>query len=822
MIKKLYFTLIYVASLSAFAQNSTSEIISSIQKLTVAGSVLYVAAHPDDENTELLAWFANEKKFKTSYLSITRGDGGQNLIGNEQKEKLGLIRTQELLAARRTDGASQYFTRAVDFGYSKNPEETFRIWNKDSILADVVWVIRNTKPDIIICRFPTDGGGGHGHHTASAILAEEAFEKAADPKYCPFQLTYVSTWQAQKVYFNSFEWGRTPGAKQKGELMIDVGTFNPILGKSYSEIAAESRSMHKSQGFGSAKWRGNSYEYFKPTKGKADTLDMFSGINTSISRISNSEKYVSIIQKIVKNYNPIYPQNIISDLTEAYKEADKFSDPFWKEIKKKELEQLVLACMGAHMEATCNAHMIVPGSKLRIEANIVKRNDYPLVLEKWSINSIFDTSFQKELKTNSVFSYYKDVIVPVNQNITNPYWLANKSKSNGLFNVNNQLLIGKPFNDADINVVFSISLPGLQFNVTKGVSFKWVEPSDGEKYRQLIIAPPVYLDANSEVVVFTEPDKSKEIKVTLTANVESVSGILKPVAPRGWKCEPNFYNFNVTHVGDQQVFSFKITPAGKESNGGTFRTNALIKGKIYHSSVSRISYPHIPIQTLQSESDVKFVYGEIKKSVTNIGYIPGAGDNVASCLEQIGCKVTILNDDFLSDQSLSQFDAIVVGIRAYNTNEKLKQYYSKLMEYVSNGGTIVAQYNTANWIQQPKADMGPYPLKIGRDRVTDEDAKMEFVNPNHFILNKPNKISATDFDGWIQERGLYYASEYDSNYEEILSSNDPNEKPLKGGLLIAKYGKGYYIYTGLAFFRQLPAGVPGAYRLFANLISAGK
>jgi LmbE family N-acetylglucosaminyl deacetylase len=822
----LLFLLFISSSFSQSKQLNSSEIKSALKKLNTVGSVLYIAAHPDDENTRLLSYLSNEKLLRTGYLSLTRGDGGQNLIGTEQGELLGMIRTQELLAARRIDGAEQFFTRANDFGFSKNPEETFSIWNKDSILADVVWVIRNFKPDLIITRFPTDGSGGHGHHTASAIIAEEAFDAAADPAKFPEQLKYVSVWKTKRLLWNGFNFPGRPQSDGPDFVKTDVGLYNTLLGKNYGEMASESRSQHRSQGFGVARQRGSNIETFKYIKGEKPVNTVFDGIDLSWNRIENSKKIQSLVNSAIKKYSDEKPSLIIPLLTQINIELKKLPDSYWKTQKIKETENLIVACAGLWFEATASDFKAVPGDVIPVTVSAINRSDVNIQLNQASFIQSFDTSFNQSLLNNQLFNYTKKVRIPSDEKFTNPYWL-NEKHTQGLFIVKNKQLIGLPENLPSLKVKFNYTINGVSYTFEKPVVYKWTDPVKGELYRQLEIVPAVTASINAPVLIFSD-DQPKKVKITLHSNTNNIQGYVGMLATSAWSIESNENSFHLTKKDEEQTLEFNIKPLAAnisdnlspivmlDSNTSGTINNTILK------SIERIEYDHIPTQTLLREVGVKLEKIDLKKKGTQIGYIVGAGDEIPESLKQMGYEVTLLTDEMLLSEDLNPYDAIVVGIRAYNTNTRMQSYYERLMEYVKNGGNMIVQYNTNNFISSVKSDIGPYPFKISRDRVTDENAEMRILKPDHPVLNTPNKITAKDFEGWVQERGIYFASDIDPKYETIFSCNDPGEKANEGSLILTKYGKGYFIYTGIAFFRQLPAGVPGAYRLFANLISVGK
>lgn len=813
------YTFTHLSAQAPASQNSAG-ILQSLKKLNTIGSVLYVAAHPDDENTRLLGYLANEKKFRTGYLSITRGDGGQNLIGKEQGEMLGLIRTQELLAARRTDGAEQFFTRANDFGYSKNPEETFTFWNKDSVLSDVVLTIRQFKPDVIICRFPTTGEGGHGHHTASAMLAVEAFEAAADPKKFPEQLKYTEVWQAKRIFWNTFNFGgaNTTAADQ---LKIDVGVFNPLLGKSYGEIAAESRSMHKSQGFGSVKQRGSSIEYFKLLKGDSIKTEPFEGIQTSWARVPGTEKIQIAISSCIKKYDPSAPENSVADLVSIYKllsaldEKDK-NRSYWKKQKLKETEALLLACSGLWLEAMAADPLAIPVKEINITAQVVCRNKANVKLNSLSYIGQSDTTTTLSLKQNELYTFKRKEKLSAKTSFSNPYWL-NSKHAVGMYTVADESLIGKPENEASAKVIFNVSILDLNMIIQRPLVHKSADPVKGEIYRPLEILPPATINFPEKNFVFT-PSETKKIRLVLKANSIISTGEIQVKATEGWRVDPVSQKFSLSKKGDEAIIEVAVT-ADNTAMSGKIYAFLIIDSVTYSSSIQRVEYDHIPYQFILSSAQSGLFNVDLKKTGNNIAYIPGAGDDVPAALKQIGYNVSILNDEQLVAEDLSKYNAIVTGVRAYNTDDRLQVHHGKLMDYVKNGGNLIVQYNTNSRVGPLQAKIGPYPFTISRDRVTDEKAEVKFINEKHPALNFPNKISSKDFEGWIQERGIYFATEADKQYETILQMKDPDEKASDGSLIIAKHGKGNFVYTGLVFFRELPAGVPGAYRLFVNLLS---
>lgn len=788
-----------------------------LEKLNTLGSVLYFAAHPDDENTRLLAYLATEKKYRTAYLSLTRGDGGQNLIGNEQGEEMGLLRTQELLAARRTDGAEQFFSRANDFGFSKSAREALSIWGHDRILADAVWVIRKFRPDVIICRFPEDSRAGHGHHWASAILAHEAFEAAADPTRFPEQLKYVKPWQAKRILWNTFNFGGN-NTTSSDQFSMKVGGFNPLLGKSYGEIAAQSRSMHKSQGFGSSPSRGEQREYFITIAGDAPRQDLMDGINTTWERLPGGSTVAALLKTVLHDFDADAPYKSVPQLVKVYQAIEQLPDGYWKEEKLKELKPLLLNCAGLWMEAYSASPYVTPGQSMQLRASILLQYDQPVTLTGIDFNGSPDKE-QQQLEKGEVNNFEKTVQLSDSTAISQPYWLEEKHPQ-GYYIIRDQRLVGRPENPPAAQVTFHFTLAGLPLQITRAVAYRYTDPVQGEIYKPLVIGPPVTADVESPVYVFTGPQPQK-ISVKLKTFEASLAGTVELKVPSDFKVQNNDQPFRMSKAGEEQTLQFVLQPAAEVGQNRSETLSVVVKanGKEYTRGIHQITYEHVPAITLFPPAEAKLVSIPLKTEGKNIGYIMGAGDKVPEALRQIGYNVTLLSDAQLSDADLSGFDAIVTGVRAYNTRERLRYVQERLLDYVKNGGTMVVQYNVnGNTVAD---QLGPYPFRLSRLRVTDENAAVKFLAPDDPVLNVPNKISQADFKDWIQERGLYFVTDVDPHYRKIFSMHDEGESPLDGSLIVCDYGKGKYVYTSLDFFRELPAGVPGAFRLFANLI-AGK
>jgi len=799
--------------------SSASEIQLSLKKLNALGSVLYLAAHPDDENTQLISYLSNEALFNTAYLSITRGDGGQNLIGPEIQEMLGVIRTQELLQARRIDGGKQFFTRANDFGYSKNHQETFNIWDKQKVLSDVVWVIRNFRPDVIITRFPPDERGRHGHHTASAILAHEAFVAAADPLQFPEQLPYVQPWQARSLLFNTTWWfyGSPDNFNSEGMVSVDVGAYNQLLGKSYTEIAAQSRSMHKSQGFGASGSRGTELEYLENVKGEQLPQDFFQNPDYKWNSIEGGERLFKIFTRAYQEFDPENPAGIVPVLLEGLEALDNFGDPYWKQVKSAQLKQIIQASLGLYLEASTAEISATPGERISIKLEATNRSKVPVTINDIELNAPELEMDHAELENNVRFEQELSMEIPEGQSFSQPYWLRS-SGSIGMFEVSDPLMIGRPDNDPAICIPFNLIISGVPITYYVPLVHKSNDPVEGEVVQPLIITPPVTINFNNKVQVFAD-QTARTFSINLKSGRDSVDGELKILAPDGWSINPEAVSFELGKKGEEQEITFSITPP-KESGEGKIKAEATVGGHTFSLERVNIQYDHIPYQVLFPEAAAKVVKLDIIAGGLNVGYIMGAGDDIPNSLRQIGYSVDLLETDDLTVQNLSKYHAVILGIRALNTLDRLSFQMHDLLSYTEQGGTLIVQYNTSHRLVTN--NFAPYPLELSRDRVSVEDAPVEFLRPDHQVLNYPNKITMVDFDGWIQERGLYFPASWDDRYQAIITTNDPDEPPKHGGLLVANYGKGHYVYTGLSWFRELPAGVPGAYRIFANLISLGQ
>ncbi|MFD2540713.1 PIG-L family deacetylase [Lacinutrix gracilariae] len=805
---------------------NASQIFESLKKLNFLGSVLYVAAHPDDENTRLISYLSNQVKARTAYLSLTRGDGGQNLIGPEIRELLGVIRTQELLTARNIDGGEQRFTRANDFGYSKHPDETLAIWNKEEVLSDVVLAIRQFKPDVIINRFDhRSPGTTHGHHTSSAMLSLEAFDLTNNKNAYPDQLQNTSLWQAKRVFFNTSWWFY--GSQEKFEkadksklLHFDIGTYYPSIGLSNTEIASLSRSQHKSQGFGNTGTRGSQMEYIELIKGEmpSDKSNIFEGIDTSWNRIAGGKEIGNILYQVEKDFDFTNPAASIPELLKAYTLIEKLEDAHWRTIKSEEIKNLIYNCSGLYLEAVAETNHATDNEEVKINIEAINRSNANITLNSYSIlHDTTPTAVAMHLKPNEKQELEDNLPIQANQEPTTPYWLTKKGTL-GMYQVDDKSLIGKPETPRYFNVTFNLNIQNVSISYTKPIVYKTNDPVKGEVYKPFEIIPEASVKIAEKVIIF-ENDAPKEIPVVVKAGKDKLEGFLEIEHPEGWSIFPKKQKISIANKGQEQTLVFTIIPP-KNQNEGFITPKLHISDKTFTKELIEIDYNHIPFQTVLLPSESKVVRLDIQKRGQNIAYIEGAGDVVPESLQQIGYHVVTLKPEAINADTLSQFDAVVVGIRAYNTVEALKFKQQILFDFVANGGNMIVQYNTNRRLKTEQ--LAPYSLELSRDRVTNENAKVTLLKPDHELLNFPNKITQKDFEGWTQERGLYFPNKWSKAFTPILSMHDKGESAKKGSLLVAKHGKGYYIYTGLSFFREFPAGVSGAYRLFANMLSIGK
>jgi hypothetical protein len=699
---------------------------------------------------------------------------------------------------------------------------TFDIWNKQEILSDVVKVYRTFQPDVILTRFPPDERAGHGHHTASAILAQEAFDISGDASQFPELANVLGVWKPTRLFTNT---GRffNPNINENtpGVTTLDVGLYNTLLGKSYSEIAAESRTQHKSQGFGSPGRRGQAFDFFELAKGEKPEKDILDGINTTWTRLKGGEKIQPLVEKAITEFNAEKPFLSVPQLLIIRKEIALLPASIWKSRKLKETEQLIQDCLGLYAEVLSDQFWSAAGEQVTLSFELVNRSSYPVTLQKIkSVGLQMDSTLSTELKDNKLLTFKSKKEVSPKLDFSDPYWLR-EDHTEGLFKVPDPKMIGQAQNSPAVSVQFSFLVDKELLEVNVPLNYKWTDPVKGELNRPFEIVPAMFINLGEKVIVFSTQGAKPVHLLIKSSSSKPLKGNLRLDLPGGWKSEPATIPFELTKRGEERTLIFSVIPSKEETNF-TLKAIADVDGKSYSNSIQTIQYDHIPVQTLLPKAKAKVVRIDLKKEGGVIAYIRGAGDDVPSALRNIGYEVWEMKDEEVTEANLKRVDAVVLGVRALNTNERIRYFMPNLLEYVKAGGTMVVQYNTSNDLELDKDKIAPYPLQLSRDRVTEEKSEVKILKPDHVVLNIPNKITEKDFDGWVQERGLYFPNKWDPQFEAVLSMKDTNEEARDGSLLVAKYGEGHYVYTGISFFRELPEGVPGAYRLFTNIVSLGK
>jgi LmbE family N-acetylglucosaminyl deacetylase len=789
---------------------SSAQIYHEISQLRHLTNVLYFAAHPDDENTRLLAYLVNDRHIRTAYLSLTRGDGGQNIIGSEQGAALGLVRTHELMEARKLDGAEQFFTRAIDFGFSKTHEETFKHWDADLLTEDAAWVIRKYRPDVIICRFPPNTMAGHGQHAASAIIAAKAFTAAADANKYPSQFKYYKPWQAKRILLNTYRFGDR-NTTSEDQFKLPVGQYEPLLGMGVGELAGISRSIHKSQGAGTPSTPGIQTEYFKLVDGDSLSKSLFDGIDITWGRV-NRKDIGDDLKQIVKDYNFKHPEESLPALLTLRKKVTTVTDDYWRTQKLEELDNVILHCAGIMAELFAKQPEAVAGGTLPFTLRVVSRADVPVMLEKiqWPGG---DTVTNVAMANDSLKTIEKTITIPANTQPTEPYWLSKAAKDAGHYTIPEIELSGYPEAPNTLNAILKLNIDGVPFDLAVPLSYKRLHPTRGDVVEALRIVPEVTINFTTDLLV-READGS----VNASVHLHSFKDINGTLSISGADIDTKIDGINLKK-GFDTLITLKLKPgAAKEDN--TLKASFVANGKTYNSTQHLIQYDHIPTLQYFTPATAQLLNNSWKTTAKRIGYIEGAGDNIPAILRLAGIQVDMLKDADISEEKLKKYDAVLTGIRAVNTEKKMEYWLPVLLRYANNGGTLVMQYNTLQELST--TNIGPYPITLSSQRVTEEDATVTFLAPTNKILNAPNKITTADFNGWVQERGLYFPTKWDDKYTPLFEMHDTGEQPLKGNTLYTSYGKGHYIYTTLSFSRQLPVGNEGAIRLLLNMLSVGK
>jgi LmbE family N-acetylglucosaminyl deacetylase len=812
--KFVLFTLALSYFVSLSAQNSGS-IYRQMEKLNFLGSMLYVAAHPDDENTALISHFSNHVHAHSAYLSLTRGDGGQNLIGTELREMLGVIRTNELIQARKIDGGNQFFSSAIDFGYSKHPKETLKIWDKTQILGEVVRRIRSFQPDVIIHRFDhRTPGRTHGHHTSSALLSHQAFSLTNDPNSYPEQLTTLTPWQVKRQFFNTSWWfygsrERFEKADKTNLLALEIGNYDALKGISISEIAAASRSSHKSQGFGSSPSLGGRTEYIELVNGdRPASDDPFEGINTTWTRLEGGEKVGKLVTKALKEYDFKAPQKSVPLLIDIHHAIESLSPSVWKNRKLIAVKALIKSCAGLTLQLNSDSAYGIASENLKVSFNSVHQSEQEI-----NIKRIGETQLNKVLISN--IAYKKTLQLRLGKKLGSPYWLLEKG-SLGVFNIKDKTLIGQPETPA-LSLSIELRINGRTIVFEETINYRINDPVRGEIITPFYTLPQLGINFEKEVNLYPK-DSPQTIRLEVTNYGQRFEGEVELCFPNGWTIDQSKKKVNLKERGSSTFVSFQLSPTAK-AESGLIGPLVHVNGKTMDKSfsVKEINYVHIPKQYVSQPSEAKLVRLDLTLPDKKVGYIMGAGDLVQTNLQAIGFPVTSIDIESISQEELNEYDTVLVGIRAFNVLESLKYKNQLLFDFAAQGGTLIVQYNTSRRMQTK--EILPYSIELSRNRVTDENSRVRILEPKHAALNYPHKITSKDFEGWVQERGLYFANNWDPKITPLLGMNDEGESEKLGSLLVASHGNGTVVYTGLSFFRELPAGVPGAYRLLLNLIA---
>jgi LmbE family N-acetylglucosaminyl deacetylase len=817
----------------------------ALKRLDVIASVLHTGAHPDDENSGLLAWLTRGQGVRSAYLSATRGEGGVNLIGTELFEALGGIRTEELMAARRLDRAEQFFTPNYEFGFSKSADDTFTKWSHDQILGDYVRIIRYFRPEIIISRFTGTPKDGHGHHQVSGIITQEAFKAAGDPKLFP---EYGNPWQAKKLYLNV---GNDQNDRNNQQpvvgMPINIGEFDLDLGRSYTEIAAEGRSQHRSQGQGAAQEPGprqTRLQLVQKTVSVADDAPLFTGVLYKLPDLAQLEPGVSadlaaLEQRIVairQKINLARPADSVPDLAAALKELQRIKSKttnqharFLLDKKEDDFQEAVQLAAGLVMNVLVSDDTVVPGQEFNLTISVTNGGPYSFpdlhavtdLPEGWTAS--YDSSTGSLNPGQRLDQKYK-IKVSNTPDFNQPYWLR-VPRSGDRFVWPAMSPGSIPQDQPLLPTRADVNYQGTTIVMKKPAEFRRVDHIYGEQRTLLKVVPALSVTVSPQTaIVPLKGNRQKEFTITLEdQNPAPMNADVSLITPAGWTVSPATLSVNLSHQGEKASLQFTVTipPVA-----GDFVIQAVAKAgnQELKSGYTTVAYPHIETRYIYSPAQSKVDVLDVATTVSSVGYIEGTGDAVPDALKQLGINVTVLSPKDVANADLSRFQAIVLGVRAYAVRDDVRAYNKRLLDYVAAGGTLVVQYNRANEVGN--LQIGPYPFTMlnvnenNADRVTHEDAPVKIIDSLNPLLNVPNKITEADFNGWIDERGTYFLKNWDAKYVPLLETHDPGEPPREGGLVVGKYGKGTYIYTGLSFFRELPAGVKGAYRLFANIVSA--
>jgi LmbE family N-acetylglucosaminyl deacetylase len=816
----------------------------ALRRLGTTKRVLMIAAHPDDENTALIAELALGDGADVAYLGLTRGEGGQNLIGPELQEALGLIRSEELLAARRLDGAHQFFTRAYDFGYSKSADETLRHWPRDTVLADVVEIVRRYRPDVVVSIFSGTIADGHGQHQAAGLLARDAFTAAADPGRFPEHATRGLAPHRPRYLFQA-HWRPPPDPP----LTVATGEFDPLFGRSRYQIAMRSRSRHRSQDQGQAEAPGPQRVGLTPLAGEfpIGAESLFAGLDTTLSQHARSAgadrellrlvtEYEAVVSELHESFNPLHAGRLLEPLQRALELLHQIAAhptmPLQHVLRQeiRDVSDALRIAGGFVIDAVADTPLPTAGESFDLTLTIwnggrsrpLLRALRPLLPDGWSAAALDDTAAVTLLPGQVVQRRFR-IAVPPSAPPTEPYFLrAPRAGSLYTWTVADSLR-GVPFEPRAVHALAALELP-IPIGVTGEATFMTVDKVHGELRQPLLVVEPASVTAEPHVTVMPAGDTaSRSFAVSVrSASGSPLHGTLRLHTPDGWRARPREVPLALQRNGESRTVHFTVTPPADAADGALLRAEFVTPRGTFARGFSLVDYPHIRPHALYRDAAMRVVSFPVRiADHLHVGYIDGAGDDGATALRQIGAHVEQLDSQALADADLSRYDAIVAGSRAYEVRPDIIAHHERLLDYVRNGGTFIVQYNKYELVD---GSFMPYPATMARphDRVTDPAAPVTFLAPDHPLLTRPNRITAADFDGWVQERGLYFLHTFDERYTPLLAMADPGEQPLHGALVAARVGRGWYVYTGLALFRQLPEGVPGAYRLLANLASLGR
>lgn len=846
-----------------------------LRRLQTTASAMHTGAHPDDEDSGLLAYLARHDQARTSYLALNRGEGGQNVIGQELFEPLGVIRSEELLQARRLDGGQQFFTSVMDYGFSKTRAEAARIWGEKPVLADMVRAIRTFRPLVIISRFTGTPADGHGQHQLAGYLTPQAFKAAADPTMFPEQIQEgLRPWQAKKLYVSE-SFTRNPD--NVPGLIMNTGGYDPLLGRSYFEVAMEGRSQHKTQEMGTLELRGkqtSGVRLLDSTVAKAATeSDVFDGIDTSLTGIPKMLGWndssidgelrgaQSAAGKALNDYDPYNPSKILPTLIDGLRDIRKArrdvagkingnpaiaDTDFLLAQKEREFSEAIQMASGIVVDALSDSETIVQGDKTNIavrvfapEGTVAKPISAMIQAPQgWRVDNAQKPAAPqgqgfRPRDENSLTTYYYTLTVPQNAQLTEPYWLESP-RQNFTFNwTGADAEKNQPFQSSAAKAEVKMDVGGEEIVVTKPIQYRYADAIRGELRRDLNVVPLVGINLDSNLLIAPVSAKAQKQKIILSVTNNApreTSGTIKLNLPAGWTALPTSLPFDLKQKDQKTAVSFDVTiPANVKAGSYDIGASAMVGNQTFDQSIQEIAYPHIQTHRRYTPADVAVKIVDLKVAPVRVGYIMGSGDQVPAAIRRMGLDVTMLNEKDLSTGDLSKFDTIVVGIRASQVRPDFVANNGRLLDFVKNGGTLIVQYQQQEFI---KNNLLPFPAKmesvingtqpISNIRVTDENAAVKILQPTNPIFNFPNKITTSDWDNWVQERNLYNLSNLDPQWIPLLESHDEGDPESNGGLVYAKIGKGNYVYNSYSFFRQLPTGNPGAYRLFANMLSLPK